>query len=104
MGRSESIVHVVVAELGEVTGELRVVGFLLRVEAQVLEQQSLSLFQRGGHLFRLRADTVWRKSDVFAAAQDLVEQDAEPLGYGLQAHLGIRLALGTSEVRGQDQA
>ena len=32
------------------------------------------------------------------------EQLLEARGYGLQAHLGIRLALGTAEVASQDQA
>ena len=104
MRRSERVVHVVVAELGELPGELGIVGFLFRVEAQVLEQQRLSLFQLGRHLFGLRADAVGREADVLAAAQNFVEQDAQALGHRLQAHLRIGLALGTAQVRGQNQA
>ena len=81
-----------------------IVGFLFGVEAQVLQQQGLSLLQFGGHLLGLRTDAVGGEADVFAAAQNFIQQDAQPLGHRLQAHLGIRLALGTSQVRSQNQA
>ena len=103
MRRAESIVHVVVAELGKLPGEIRIVGFLLGMEAEVLQQQRLPTLQLVGHLLRLHANAVGRKSHVLAAPQNVVEQNAQPLGHRLHAHLGIGLALGTSQVRRQNE-
>ena len=73
------------------------------MEAQILQQQRLPTLQLVGHLLRLHANTVGRKSHVLAAPQSVVKQDAQPLGHRLHAHFGIGLALGTPEVRRQDE-
>ena len=101
MRRAESVVHVEVAQLSQSPGELRIVGFLFRVKAQILQQQGLPALQLLSHLFRLHANAVGRKADVLTAPQYLVDQNAQSLGHRLQAHLGIRLALRTSKVGGQ---
>ena len=103
MRRSERVVHVVVAKLAQLLGEVRIVGFLFGVEAQVLQQQRLAAFQLLGHLLGLHADAVGREADILAAAQHIVDQNAQPLGDRLQAHLGIGLAFGTSQMRSQDE-
>ena len=41
MGRAEGIVDVDVGHLGQRLGEIRIVGLLLGVEAQVLEQEQV---------------------------------------------------------------
>ena len=101
MRRAEGVVHVEVAQLSQSPGELRIVGFLFRVEAQVLQHQGLPALQFLSHLFRLNANAVGRKADVLTAPQNIIDQNAQPLGYRLQAHLGIRLALRTSKVGGK---
>src|ERR1700744_762284 len=74
------------------------------MEAQVLQQQRLSALQLFGHLLGLRADAVGREADVFAAAQDVVQQDAQAFGDRLQAHLRIGLALWPAQVRSQNES
>ena len=104
MRRAEGIIHVEVAELGQMLGEVRIVGFLLGMEAKVLQQQGLSALQLLRHFFGLHANAIRREADVFAAAHNVVEQDAQAFGHRLQAHLGIGLALGASQMRGEDEA
>ena len=104
MRRAERVVHIEVAQLAQLPGEFRIISFLFRVEAQVFQHERLPAFQLVRHLLGLRANTVRRKANVLAAPQDAIEQDAQPLGYRLQAHLGIGLALGPPEVRRQYQA
>ena len=74
------------------------------MEAQVFEQQSLTLFQFERHFFGFRADTVRAEADVFAAGEFLVEQHAQAFGNRLEAHLRIGFALRTAEMGGQDKA
>ena len=45
MRRAERVVHVEVAKLSQTPGKLRIVGFLFRVEAQILQQQGLPALQ-----------------------------------------------------------
>ena len=103
MRGAEGVVDVVVGELGQFPGELLVVGLFLGVEAQVLQQQRLAFLQLARHLFGLDADAIGAEADVFAASQLVVEQHAQALRHGTQAHLGIGLALGTAEMRGQNE-
>ena len=97
------VVHVVVCEFGKLLGKFRVVGFFLSVEAQVLEQQSLSLLQFASHFFCFEPNTVGTKAHVFAARQFSIEQHAEAFGHRLQTHFRIRLALGASQMRSQNE-
>ncbi len=94
--RREGVVHVDVAQRREGLGEARVVGFFLRVEAQVLQQGDAAGLQALRRRFRRRADAVRRETDLLA-------QDLRNLRHqGLQRHLRVRPALGPAEV-GQQQ-
>ena len=104
MRRAESVVDVVLGQLRELLGEVLIVGLFLGVEAQVLEQQRLALFQLGGDFFGFRANALGTEANVLAARQLLIEQHAQPLGHRLQAHLGIGLAFGPAQMRSQNQA
>ena len=104
MRRAERVVDVVLGQVRQLPGELLVVGFFFGVEAQVLEQQRLALFQLRRDFLGFRADALGTEADVLAARQFLVEQHAQPLGHRLQTHLGIGLALGPAQVRSQNQA
>ena len=103
MGGAESVVDVVVREAGELLGELGVVGFFFGVEAEVLQQQGLALFQLPGHLLGFGADAVGAESYVFSARQFLVQQHAQTLGCRLEAHRGIGFSLGPAEMGDQNQ-
>jgi hypothetical protein len=103
MRRAERIVDVEIRQTCQLLRELLVVRFFLRMKAEVLQKQRLAFFQLRGHFFRLGSDAVWAEPHVFAARQFLVEHHAQPLGHRLQAHLQIGLALGPSQMRGQNQ-
>ena len=103
MRRSESVVYVVVGQAGKLLGELGIVGFFFGMEAQILQQQSLALFQLSGHLFSFRADAFRAEAYVFTARQFLVQQHTQALRYGFEAHRGIGFALGPAEVGDQHQ-
>jgi hypothetical protein len=100
----ERVIHVVLRQVGKLPGELLVVRLFLGVEAQILQQEGLALFQLSGNFLSLRPNTLGTKADVFAARQFLVEQHAQPLRHRLQAHLRIGLAFRPAQMRCQDQA
>ena len=79
-------------------GELRIVRLLLRVEAQVLEQQQVARPQLldGGATPAPSASPVMRTGPA--------QQLAEPIGDRLQAQRVVDLALGPAEVAGQHHA
>ena len=103
MGGAEGIVYVIIGQLSQRTGEGLVVGFFFWMEAQVLEQQSLSALKPRRKLFRFNPDAVRREADVTATLQYIIEQHPQTLRYRLEAHPGIWLSLGTSEMRCQNQ-
>ena len=98
MRGSERVIDVIVGQPGELFSELLVVGFLLCVEPQILQQQRLPFFKFAGHLLGFNADAIGTETHVFPAPQFFVDQHAQPLGDGFQAHLWIRLAFWTSKV------
>src|SRR5271154_6693947 len=104
MSGAESVVDVVVGERAELLGKLLVVSFFLRMEAKILEQQGLALFQFAGYFFGFGTDALGTETHVFSAGQFFVEQHAEPLGNRLEAEQGIGPALGASEMRGENEA
>ena len=67
MGSAKGVVDVELRKLGQLLRKLLVVLLLLGVEAQVLEQQSLALFELEGHFFGFLAHTLGAEADVFAA-------------------------------------
>src|SRR5690606_11425114 len=105
VGRTERVVDIHVAELGQRGAErLHVFGFRLlalfgRVETQVLEQHDLPGVELGTRRFDLRADAVVQERHLAA------EQRLELLGDRRERVLGLgTLALGATEVAHQDHA
>ena len=96
---AKGVIHIDVAKAGELTREVRVVGFFAGMEAKILQQQHLPRFQLprqfGGHV----AHAVRRKGNVDRLAQCVIEKGAQPVHHRPQAVFGIGLALGTPEVR-----
>ena len=72
------------------------------MEAEVFQQEGLAGFEVGGHLGGDLADAVGREGDVLVVAEDVVEQDAQVVDDGAQAHGLDGLALGAAEVRAED--
>ncbi len=95
MRHGEGVVYVDIGKLGELFAEALVVLLLFRVEAQVLKHHDIPRLHGVDHLLHAGADAVGRHLDI------LLQQPAEPLGNGRQAHLRDIFALGPSEVRGE---
>ncbi len=90
--RAESVVHVDVAIRRQRLGELRVVGLLLGMEAQVLQEEDLAGLQATDGV--LGADP-----DGVAGGRDrLTQQGREVLGHRSQPERVADLALGPTEV------
>ncbi len=102
MGGAEGIVHVDLAERGQLLCECGIIGFLFGVEAQVLQQQHLAILELVRQLAREIADAIRRKSHIHLLADSVIEHDAEPVHDRPQAVFGIWLALGAAEVRAED--
>ena len=102
MGRAEGVVYVNVGEQGKGLGECRVVGFFFGVVTEVFEEQDLAALELGCHFIGDGSNAIWREGHVLEGADFLVEEFAEAVDYGTERILWIRLALGTAEVRGED--
>src|SRR5437867_655330 len=63
MRGAERVVHVNVAQRGELSGEIGIVLLFFSMKSEILEQQRLPVLKIGNHLLDLRADAVWRKPD-----------------------------------------
>ena len=96
MRGAERVVHVDVAKRSQLFRKLRIVLFLLRVKAQILQQQDFT--GRRFHGFHFGTDTIRRH--LYGPAQ----QFFQTLGHRLQAHFRIGLAFRTAQMRGQDDA
>jgi hypothetical protein len=72
------------------------------VEAEVFEQKRLPGLEVGGHLTGYGPDAVRTEGYVFVFAEDVVEQAAKVCDKGAKAHGRDGLALGTTEVRAED--
>ena len=55
---AKSVIHIDVAKAGELTGELRIVGFFPGVEAHVLEEHEAAVGDRARGCDRVRADAI----------------------------------------------
>ena len=95
MRGGKGVVDVAIGEAGQRPREPVVVGLLLLVETQVLEEQHLSRLERARLFTHLVADTI--RSERHRQR----EQRGEPLGHRAQRELWGRLALGPSEMRGE---
>ena len=71
MSRAEGVVHVGIGEVCQGTGELGVVLLLALVEADVLQQQHVTVFQRVDGFLSRRSDKLTREHDV--AAEQLLQ-------------------------------
>jgi len=96
MRRPERVVDVDVGHVGQRLGEAGVVPLLLRVEAQVLEQEQVAGTQLADRDLDPRAKGVTGHPHVAA------EQQAEPIRDRLEAQRVVDLALRPAEVAGQD--
>ena len=65
MGGAEGVVDVELGELGELLGKILVVLFFFGVEAEILEQQCLALFELERHLFGFGARRIRGRSRRF---------------------------------------
>jgi hypothetical protein len=97
MGRREGVVDVHVRQSGERARERVLVGFLLRVKAQVLEEHHLARPEGAGALLHLRPHAV--RQQRHRAAQ----QRFDPLGHRAKRVLRIGFSLGAPEMGGEDQ-
>ena len=91
----EGVVDIHVAQRGQLLRERGIVLLFLGVVAQVLQQQHFAGL--GQHGFDFRTDAIRRHR------HRLFQKSREALGARGQAHLRIRLALGTAEMARQDQ-
>ena len=102
MRRAESVIDVIIRQAGEFFGESRIVGLFFRMEAEIFQQQRLSWLQLGRHLFGFDAHALRTEAHVLVETELLIQQHAQPLGHRFEAHFRIRFALGTPQMRGQN--
>ena len=102
MRGTEGVVDVDLGQRSQSLGESGIVGFFLGVVAQVFKQQHLAGFKLPGHGGCDFAHAVGSEGDVDALAQVLIKQGAQAVDHRAQGVLGVGLALGTAQVRGQN--
>lgn len=95
MGVAEGIVDVDVGEARQLLRELVVVLLLPGVEAEVFQHDDVARLHGVDGLLHLRPDDLLRQGDILA-------EQPRPGGHGRKAHLLDDLALGPSEVGGDD--
>ena len=100
--RAERVVDIDLGQRGERLRESRIVGFFFRVEAEILEQQYLAGLQLARHFTRNLPTQFGEKATFSAGAHVLIDQFAQPVDHRSKRILGVRLAFGTAQVRGQD--
>src|SRR4029077_9601505 len=103
MRGAESIIHIYISQSSQLARKGRVISLFFCMKAQILQEQSLAFFQLVGHFFRSQANTIRSKTNIATAAKFFVQQHAEALCRGLQAHLGIKLSFWTPQMRSQNQ-
>ena len=96
MRRAERVVHIDVAQRGQLFRKLRIVLFFFRVEAQILQQQDFA--GRRPHGFHFGTDTIGCHLDRTA------QQFFQALSHRFQAHFRIGFAFRTAQMRGQNDA
>ena len=95
MGGTESIVDVQVSDGSELLGELRVVLLLFLVEADIFEEEDITIAEASDSLDNLVTDAVVGLGHLLA--QELGETGDE----GGEAELVLGAALGAAQVRGE---
>ncbi len=98
MRGAERVVHIDVAQRGQLLREAGIVLLFFRVEAQVLEQHDAARTMRCARRIRRRTDAVFGKRDRTA------QQLTRSRGNRAETHLRIRLALRTAQMRREDDA
>jgi hypothetical protein len=102
VGAAECVVNVNLAKTGEFFCKSGIVCFFFGMEAEVFKEEWLAGFEIGGHLASDGSDAVGGEGYVFVIAEDVVEQAAEVIDKGAQAHGFNGLALGAAEVGAED--
>ena len=72
------------------------------MEAKILQEQCLSRFELGCQLCGNLTDTIRRKRNVFAGAENVIQQFAKPVNDGPQAHYFDTFPLGSPKMGAQD--
>src|SRR5215831_4822312 len=98
MSGAEGIIDVYVAKRGELLRKSGIVLFLLRVKAEILEKQNITIFQVRNRLFDLGTNAVRRKLDRFA------EQFAKAYSYRLQAVLRLGFSFRPAQMGSKNQS
>ena len=98
MGRTEGVVHVEVRQIRQRLGELGIVGLLLAVKAQILEQDQLTGAQLADGVVHARTERIAGHADRAS------KQLREPVSDGLETQRVVDLALWTTQVARQDHA
>ena len=98
VGNGKGVVDVDFSETGQALGKIRVILFLLLMEAQILQEEDVPRLHGRGHLFDLGADTIGCQLDF------LPQELAQSAGYRSQTILGFRLPLWSSQMRGQKES
>jgi hypothetical protein len=96
VGSREGVVDIEVAQIGQLLGEDRIIGFFRRMEAHILKQQHAARIQIADGLDGGAADAVVGEADGCA------EHVFQRFDNRLQAHRRDALALGTVEVGQQN--
>ena len=93
---AKGVVDIDLRKGGQLLGELRIVLFLFLVEADVLQQNDVARLHRVDALLGVLADDVLGQDDL------LIELLAQALRNGGQGILHVEFALGTAQVRAED--
>ena len=86
VGAAEGVVDVDVAKAGELFRKGGVVGLFFWVEAEVFKQEGLAGFKIGGEFGGDLAYAIGGEGDVFVGIENVVEEIAEMVDDGAQAH------------------
>ena len=97
MRRAERVVHINISNFREFFGEGGIIFFLFVVVTDIFEQQHVAGFHDADGFFNFFADAIVHEGDVTA------EQVGEFHGDGTERHRRLALALGPTEVRGEDE-
>ena len=93
---AESVGDVDLSHGGQLLGERRVVLLLFGMEADVLQQHGLAGLDLGGQLLGVRAN------DVLGQLHLKAQLLGKALGHGREGILHVELALGTAQMRAED--
>ena len=93
MRRAESVVHINIAELGQLLGEVRVVLFFFLMKAKIFQQEDFAVFELFPPLFGVRADAVVSEFHVRAG------QFFQLRGHWFERIFRLRPAFGAAKVR-----